>query len=82
MQRGGHGTTLGSMTNSGPPTLATRLTVAALALIALAVGAVWMWTTATGVMVAGMPPWVLGLAVVALLVALAVAVHRIDEPKH
>lgn len=53
--------------------------MAALALTAFAVGAFWMWTTATGVMYAGVPAWVVGLVVVGLLVALAFAVHRVHD---
>lgn len=53
--------------------------MAVLALTALAVGAFWMWTTATGVMYAGVPAWAVGLVVVALLVALAFAVHRVHD---
>ena len=41
----------------------------------------WMWSTATGVMVAGVPPWAVGLVVVALLVALALAVHRMHDAR-
>lgn len=69
------------MTDHGgtPPSLAARLVVAALALTALAVGGLWMWMTARGVMIAGMPPWVLGLVVVALVFSLAWAVHRIQD---
>ena len=69
------------MRDPGPPTLAARLTVACLALLALGVGALWMWSTATGVMVAGVPPWAVGLLVVALLVALALAVHRMHDAR-
>lgn len=67
------------MTDPGPPTLAARLTVAVLGLTALGVGAFWMWSTSTGVMYAGVPQWVVGLFVVGLLVALALAVHRVHD---
>lgn len=67
------------MTESGPPTWVARLTVAALAVMALGVGTFWMWTTSTGVMYAGVPPWAIGLVVIALLVALATAVHRVHD---
>ena len=69
------------MADPGSPTLAARLTVAGLALLALGVGALWIWTAATDVMFAGVPPWVVGLVVVALLFALALAVHRLHDPK-
>jgi len=59
--------------------LVARLTVAILGLMALGVGAFWMWTTSTGVIYAGVPPWVVGLIVVGLLVALAFAVHRLQN---
>jgi len=55
------------------------LAVAALGLMALGVGAFWMWTTATGVTYVGVPPWAAGLVVVGLLVALAFAVHRVHD---
>lgn len=69
------------MRDPGPPTLAARLTVAGLAIMALGVGALWMWTTATGMMVAGVPPWAVGLVVVALLVGLAFSVHKMHDPR-
>ncbi len=59
--------------------LVARLTVAILGLMALGVGAFWMWTTSTGVMYAGVPPWAAGLVVVGLLGALAFAVHRVHD---
>lgn len=62
-----------------PPTRSGRLVVAGLAVTALAVGAFWLWSTARDVMVAGVPPWVIGLVVVGLLVALAMAVDRIRK---
>lgn len=59
--------------------LVARLAVAILGLMALGVGAFWMWTTSTGVFYAGVPSWVVGLVVVGLLVALAFAVHRLQS---
>jgi len=59
--------------------LVARLAVAILGLMALGVGAFWMWTTSIGVIYAGVPPWVVGLVVVGLLVALAFAVHRLQN---
>lgn len=69
------------MTDHGgtPPSLAARLVVAGLAVMALAVGALWMWMTARGVIYAGVPPWAVGLVVVGLVFALAWAVHRLQE---
>lgn len=66
------------MTDHGgsPATLASRVVIAVLALLCLGVGALWMWSTATGLLWAGVPAWAIGMVVVALLVALALAVHR------
>ena len=69
------------MTNPGgsPPTLADRVVVGLLAVAALAVGAFWLWATAQGGLVAGVPSWVIGLVVVALIFSLALAVSRVRD---
>lgn len=65
------------MTNPGPPTVTARLVAGGLAVLALGVGFFWMWSMAQGVLFAGVPSWVIGLVVVGLLVALAMAVDRV-----
>ena len=64
-----------------PSGLAGRLVVAMLAVMALSIGSFWMWSTATGVMYAGVPSWLVGLAVVALVFALARAIHHVNETR-
>lgn len=64
-----------------PPSLAARLVVALLAVVAVAVGALWMWSTATGVRYAGVPSWLVGLVVVALVFALARVIHHVNGPR-
>lgn len=56
--------------------MTARLVVGTLAVLALGVGAFWMWSMARGVQFAGVPSWVAGLVAVGLLVALAAAVDR------
>jgi hypothetical protein len=66
----------------GTPTgLPGRLVVATLAVMALSIGSFWMWSTATGVRYAGVPSWLVGLVVVALVFALARAIHHVNEPR-
>lgn len=55
--------------------------MAMLAVVALATGSFWMWSTATGVVYAGVPSWLVGLAVVALVFALARAIHHVNETR-
>ncbi len=57
----------------------SRVLVGVLAVIALAAGAFWMWSTATGGLYAGVPSWIIGLVVVGLVFALALAVHRVSH---
>lgn len=64
-----------------PSGVTGRLVVATLAVMALSVGSFWMWSTATGVMYAGVPSWLVGLAVVALVFALARAIHHVNETR-
>lgn len=64
-----------------PTGLAGRLVVAMLAVTALSIGGFWMWSTATGVRYAGVPSWLVGLAVVALVFALARAIHHVNETR-
>jgi hypothetical protein len=63
----------------GEPTVVSRLVVAALAAMVLAVGAFWLWTILRGVLVAGVPSWVVGLLFVGLVVALAAAVDKVHH---
>lgn len=64
-----------------PSGLAGRLVVAMLAVMALSIGSFWMWSTVTGVVYAGVPSWLLGLVVVALVFALARAIHHVNETR-
>lgn len=63
----------------GEPTIVSRLVVAGLALMVVAVGSFWLWTILHGVLVAGVPSWVVGLLFVGLVVALAAAVDRVHH---
>jgi len=57
----------------------SRLVVAGLAAMVLAVGFFWLWTVLNGVLIAGVPSWVVGLVLVALVVALAAAIDRLHH---
>jgi hypothetical protein len=63
----------------GEPTIVSRLVVAGLAAMVLVVGAFWLWTVLHGVLVVGIPSWVVGLLLVGLVVALAAAVERLHH---
>lgn len=60
-----------------PSGVTGRLVVAMLAVMALSIGGLWMWSIATGVMYAGVS-WLVGLVVVALVFALARAIHHVN----
>jgi hypothetical protein len=63
----------------GEPTVRSRLLVAGLALLVVVVGSFWLWTVLHGVLVAGIPSWVVGLLLVGLVVALAAAIDRVHH---
>ena len=63
----------------GEPTVRSRLVVAGLAVLVVAVGSFWLWTVLHGVLVAGVPSWVVGLLLVGLVVALAAAIDRVHH---
>ncbi len=65
----------------GEPTIVSRLLVVGLAAMVFVVGGFWMWTVLHGVLVAGVPSWVVGLAFVGLVVALAAAIDRVLHQK-
>jgi len=71
------------MTHHRAPTpgLAARLVVAMLAVTAMAIGGFWMWSAATGVRYAGVPSWTVGLVVIALVFALARAIHHVNHDR-
>lgn len=63
----------------GEPTVRSRLVVVGLALLVVVVGIFWLWTVLHGVLVAGVPSWVVGLLLVGLVVALAAAIDRVHH---
>lgn len=63
----------------GEPTVTSRLVVVGLAVLVVAVGSFWLWTVLHGVLVAGVPSWVVGLLFVGLVVALAAAIDRVHH---
>ncbi|GAA1476361.1 hypothetical protein GCM10009623_08070 [Nocardioides aestuarii] len=63
----------------GEPTMASRLVVVGLAVLVVVVGSFWLWTVLHGVLVAGVPSWVVGLLLVGLVVALAASIDRVHH---
>lgn len=63
----------------GEPTVASRLVVVGLTVLVVVVGSLWLWTVLHGVLVAGIPSWVIGLLLVGLVVALAAAIDRVHH---
>ena len=59
--------------------MGSRLVVVALAVLVVVVGSFWLWTVLHGVLVAGVPSWVVGLLLVGLVVALAAAIDRVHH---
>ena len=59
--------------------MTSRLVVVGLAVLVVVVGSFWLWTVLLGVLVAGVPSWVVGLMFVGLVVALAAAIDRVHH---
>lgn len=59
--------------------MTSRLVVVGLAVLVVVVGSFWLWTVLHGVLVAGVPSWVVGLMFVGLVVALAAAIDRVHH---
>jgi hypothetical protein len=49
--------------------------------LVLAVGGFWLWSITMDEPYAGIPHWLVGLVVVGLIVALAVALSRLRDPR-
>ena len=69
--------TVDLLTDLPPPTLTSRLVVRALAALALLTGAFVLSLVALFALYAGVPAWVVAVAVAAVLIGLAVVFQRV-----